>query len=89
MINNPVDKKLRDWETTDIGQVGGTGVALANNTVYQAAADGQVVVVAWQGMEYTGEIGNSAFNLFPGDGGTEHGAAADDHPGKKDQHSRI
>ena len=31
--------------------------------------DGQFVMLAWQGPEYTGEIGNSPINLFPGDGG--------------------
>ena len=30
--------------------------------------DGQLIFLAWQGPEYTGAIGNSRINLFPGDG---------------------
>lgn len=30
--------------------------------------DGQIVFVAWQGPEYTGEVGNSSIAMYPGDG---------------------
>ncbi|MBU2545236.1 hypothetical protein KKC65_02180 [Patescibacteria group bacterium] len=33
-----------DWDSTDSGQVGGTGIDLAKDTNYQAATDGFVVV---------------------------------------------
>jgi hypothetical protein len=35
--------------------------------------DGRVVFVVWQGFEYTGTIGSSAWNIYPGDGSAESG----------------
>ncbi len=48
----------------------GIGQAYPNVSVSE---NGQVVFVCWQAMEYTGAIGTSAWNLYPGDGGTETG----------------
>jgi hypothetical protein len=38
--SNP--KRLLPLQTTNIGQVGGAGAALAKNTIYQAASDGYI-----------------------------------------------
>jgi len=46
----------------------GNGIGNAYGTI-SVSDDGQVVFVAWQGPEYTGAIGSSPINLFPGDGG--------------------
>jgi hypothetical protein len=35
--------------------------------------DGRVVFVAWQGFEYTGAIGSTAWNIYPGDGSANTG----------------
>jgi hypothetical protein len=50
----------------------GNGIGQAYGTV-TVSDDGQVVVVAWQGFEYTGAIGESAWRIFPGDGGANSG----------------
>ncbi len=50
----------------------GNGIGQAYPCV-AASDDGHIVVVVWQGYEYTGEIGNSAWNIYPGDGGAETG----------------
>jgi|GEM_PF-2780594 len=51
----------------------GNGIGQAYGTL-AASEDGQVIVAAWQSMEYTGTIGASAYNIYPGDGGSETGA---------------
>jgi hypothetical protein len=59
--------------------VTGTGRLYAGNGIGQAypnvatSADGQIVFVAWQGFEYTGPIGNSEWNIYPGDGSSNSG----------------
>ncbi len=50
----------------------GNGIGNAYGTV-ATSWDGQVVFVMWQGPEWTGEIGNSAYNIYPGDGGANTG----------------
>jgi hypothetical protein len=50
----------------------GNGIGQAYGTV-TVSEDGQVVMVAWQGFEYTGAAGESAWRIFPGDGGAESG----------------
>ncbi len=35
--------------------------------------DGHIVFVYWQSMEFTGEIGNSLYNMYPGDGSANSG----------------
>jgi hypothetical protein len=60
--------------------IGGTTTRLySGNGIGQAypnvatSADGQIVFVAWQGFEYTGAVGNSEWNIYPGDGSAETG----------------
>jgi len=48
----------------------GIGQAYPNLSV---SDDGQIVFVMWQAYEYTGDVGTSEWNIFPGDGGTETG----------------
>ncbi len=50
----------------------GNGIGQAYPNV-STSADGQIVFVAWDGFEYTGAIGSSAWNIYPGDGGTNSG----------------
>lgn len=50
----------------------GNGIGNAYGTV-SVSDDGQFVFAAWQGMEFLGEIGNSNWNMYPGDGGPETG----------------
>ena len=64
-----------DMETPDDGNGNaitdlypGNGIGNAYGTV-SVSENGQIVVVAWQGPEYTGAIGQSAYNVYPGDGG--------------------
>jgi hypothetical protein len=35
--------------------------------------DGKLIVAAWQGFEYTGAVGNSEWNIYPGDGSSNSG----------------
>ena len=46
----------------------GNGIGNSYGSI-SVSDNGQIIFVAWQGPEYTGEIGNSPINLFPGDGG--------------------
>ena len=48
----------------------GNGIGQAYPNV-ATSADGQIVFVVWQGFEYTGEIGNSEWNVYPGDGSAQ------------------
>ena len=57
---------LDNYPGNGIGNGYGT-IATSNN--------GQFVFVLWQGPEWTGDPGNSAFNIFPGDGGANDGPA--------------
>jgi hypothetical protein len=50
----------------------GNGIGQAYPNV-ATSADGQIVFVAWQGFEYTGPIGNSEWNIYPGDGSSNSG----------------
>jgi hypothetical protein len=50
----------------------GNGIGQAYPCV-ATSADGQVVFIAWQGFEYTGAVGASAWNIYPGDGSSETG----------------
>ena len=50
----------------------GNGIGQAYPCV-STSDDGHIVVVAWQGYEYTGAIGSSAWNIYPGDGSSETG----------------
>lgn len=50
----------------------GNGIGQAYPNV-STSDDGRVVFVAWQGFEYTGAIGSSAWNIYPGDGSAETG----------------
>ena len=50
----------------------GYGIGNAYGSV-SVSDDDQFVFTAWQGMEFLGEIGNSNWNMFPGDGGPESG----------------
>jgi len=50
----------------------GNGIGQAYPNV-STSADGRIVFVAWQGFEYTGAIGASAWNMYPGDGGPQSG----------------
>jgi hypothetical protein len=50
----------------------GNGIGQAYPCV-ATSADGQVVFVAWEGFEYTGAVGASAWNIYPGDGSSETG----------------
>ena len=50
----------------------GNGIGNAYGSV-SFSDDDQFVFTAWQGMEFLGEIGNSNWNMFPGDGGPESG----------------
>ena len=50
----------------------GNGIGQAYPGV-SLSPDGHVVFVYWQCMEYTGEIGNSLYNIYPGDGGANTG----------------
>jgi len=46
----------------------GNGIGQAYPNV-ATSDDGRIVFVAWDGFEYTGAIGSSAWNIYPGDGG--------------------
>jgi len=50
----------------------GNGIGQAYPNV-STSDDGRVVFVCWQAMEYTGAIGTTAWNMYPGDGGTYTG----------------
>ncbi len=50
----------------------GNGIGQAYPNV-STSTDGRIVFVAWQGFEYTGAIGSSAWNIYPGDGGADSG----------------
>jgi hypothetical protein len=52
----------------------GNGIGNAYGTI-ATSSDGRVVLVMWQGPEWTGTIGSSAYNIFPGDGGANTGTA--------------
>jgi len=59
---------------------GGSTVRLySGNAIGQAypsvatSADGQFVFAAWQGFEYTGAVGSSEWNIYPGDGSPNSG----------------
>ncbi|HSW55817.1 MAG TPA: T9SS type A sorting domain-containing protein [Ignavibacteriaceae bacterium] len=59
---------------------GGTTTRLySGNAIGQAypnvstSDDGRVVFVAWQGFEYTGAIGSTAWRIYPGDGSANTG----------------
>ncbi len=58
----------------------GFGNTISDNYSYNAignaygtiatSSDGQIVIAMWMGPEWTGTIGSSAYNIYPGDGGT-------------------
>jgi len=50
----------------------GNGIGQAYPNV-ATSDDGRIVFVVWQGFEYTGAIGSSAWNIYPGDGSAESG----------------
>lgn len=52
----------------------GNGIGNTYGTI-ATSSNGQVVFVMWQGPEWTGTIGSSAYNIFPGDGGGNTGPA--------------
>jgi hypothetical protein len=59
---------------------GGSTVRLySGNAIGQAypnittSDDGKLIVAAWQGFEYTGAVGNSEWNIYPGDGSSNSG----------------
>lgn len=77
-VSNP----LTDAPTDGFGNqvTGGTTTRLySGNGIGQAypnvstSDDGRVVFVVWQGFEYTGAIGSSAWNVYPGDGSPDTG----------------
>jgi hypothetical protein len=45
----------------------GNGIGQAYPNV-STSDDGRIIFVVWQGFEYTGDIGNSEWNIFPGNG---------------------
>lgn len=52
----------------------GNGIGNAYGTI-ATSNNGQVVFVMWQGPEWTGTIGSSPYNIYPGDGGGNTGPA--------------
>jgi len=77
-----VSDPLTDAPTDGFGNfvTGGTTTRLySGNGIGQAypnvatSDDGRVVFVAWQGFEYTGAIGTSAWRIYPGDGSANTG----------------
>lgn len=66
-ISDPAteDDDFSDATLTQPGNMNGN-----SNPTVATTPDGKVVVVAWTLPEYSGEIGNSAINVYPGDGGS-------------------
>ena len=52
----------------------GNGIGNAYGTI-ATSQNGNVVIAMWQGPEWTGTIGSSPYNIFPGDGGANTGTA--------------
>jgi len=50
----------------------GNGIGQAYPTL-SVSDNGQVVLVMWQAYEYTGAVGTSEWNIYPGDNGAETG----------------
>lgn len=77
-----ISDPLTDAPTDGFGNfiTGGTTTRLySGNAIGQAypnvatSDDGKVVFVVWQGFEYTGAIGSSAWRIYPGDGSPNTG----------------
>ncbi len=87
---------LGAWNSTDSDQVGGTGAALAHNTVYQASTDGFVVAEliaghCGQGVEgYTdGSSPPTTLKVWNGSGYIDTGGAAITLPVKANDYWKV
>jgi len=72
-ITDPLTESVTDGFGNYV--IGGTTTRLySGNGIGQAypnvatSDDGRIIFVVWQGFEYTGEIGNSEWNIYPGNG---------------------
>ena len=67
VTDTSMEPTLDDAGNSILDHYPGNGIGNAYGTT-SVSDDGQIVFVAWQGPEYTDQIGGT-FNIYPGDGG--------------------